>query len=137
MISLQTYIDRISSQTGYYTDWAKQKEIGTGNFGDPPRVIVGYDSVHSSGNLGDSDTPDTYLQYEEDLVQVFTVQFNCDTTSLHSVWQNIYNALAGWNYSATEINYSGLMYAVGGIMGVEGGRTAWKDRWKLDFPRIT
>jgi hypothetical protein len=135
MYDIAGLITHIQSETGYSTDWAKEKELDLGLFSDPVFVKVGYHSLEANGVLDDGSAPDPYVQFSEDLTQHIIVQFICKQSDLPTVWKAVYDACAKWLPLPVEENYTALTHSGGGTIGIKGGRIWWLDRWRIDFPR--
>jgi len=135
MFDLTPAIAKLLVDTGYDTDWAKAKEPSLANDIDPPRLFVGYHSITALGHLGEGHAPDKYMEFAEDLSQMFTTQFTCAVGSVPTVWHAVRNSIAGWAPLPAEKEYTGIYHSGGGVMGLDNGRIWWLDNWRIDFPR--
>lgn len=137
MFNLAQLFSVIKSGTNYPATFSPEKVPAYGAKGDPVKVYLKYFAMTPSGQIGDGIiVGDYYNQFGEELVQVFQVEFFADVASCHTVWQKLYDTLAGWvPLEETIPEFSGLSYAGGGRMGMASERIYWMDNWKIDMPK--
>lgn len=115
----------------------KGKEPSFKNPDDPVEVQVSYEAVTDIETLGDGETGDPYVEFDEDLLFHFSVQVNCKVEDVPTIEQSLYETLRGWLPIPSEKGYSGCMLSGGKKKGLANGRIWWIMDWRLEYPRVS
>lgn len=118
-------------------DLDRGKEPSYKNSSDPVDIQVGYNAVTDLESLGDGETGDPYIEFDEDLLFHFEVQINCKLEDFPATHIALYNTLRGWLPVPSEKGYSGCMFSGGKQKGLANGRIWWVMNWRLEYPRVS
>jgi hypothetical protein len=136
MYSVAGLIIQIHTATGYSCKFLQSDKPTLASFTALPVVFVDTTKVLRTDGFGSGRTTANDQLFAEDFKQMVEIHFCTTSEQKHTVWSNLWGAVAGWHEDAYEGVYSGLTYLEGGQAGMENGRIWWIDRWVIEFPRV-
>jgi hypothetical protein len=133
MWDLTAVKNKLTNELGLPVEWSKSRETLSQNIPNFPAIFLGYIGMKNQNE--EVGTPDIYEQRDNDIIQVFETQIITAQADLPANWKLIFNCLSGWNPMETEVNYSSISWYEGGVMGLDGSKIWWADRWRIGFPK--
>lgn len=134
MINVQVVIDRLSSQTPFIIDWAREIQPSL-EYQGTPLVKVGYGTIKSSVPGQETAFGDFNIN-GEDLIQVIETHFICTPQEFYTQYKILYKALQGFNPITSEAYRTSLSVLESGVVGLDNGVQRWLDRWRIGFSTV-
>jgi hypothetical protein len=135
MIDLADIITRVTTQTGFITDWCPLN-VPTLEYNGVPLVYVGYGNIRSSlaDRLMDANE---YNVNGEGMVQVFETHLICPPIDFYINYKLLYKALNQFNPITLESSRTAISYLEGGVVGLDNGVQRHLDRWRVGFSTVS
>ena len=133
MISVQTIVSKIYSETGYTTQFARSADQDLLEVTEGVRISVGYGPIRSSN----PEQAIAYSAYElqgENNIQSFYVVICCTADIFDTVFKNVYKALKGYNPSGEESLHTSFTFSNGEPLGFNNTMFLFRQEWKIGFP---